>query len=183
MERKNALALVKTHLKSVNLYYHSLAVEAVMTALAKKLGQDETEWGLAGLLHDVDYEMTADKPEQHGLKSMEILKGKGLSEELLHAIQSHNKMTGVALESMIDKALYASDPITGLLTACALVKPTKKLADVETSSVKKKFKDKAFARGANREQIDSITELGIERADFIALSLESMQGIADQIGL
>ncbi len=183
MERKEALELVRSHLKSDNLFYHSLAVEAVMKGLAHKLDGDETEWALAGLLHDVDYEVTADTPEQHGLKSMDILSGFNLSDELLHAIQSHNEMTGVARETILDKALFAADPITGLLTACALVKPTKKLAEVEASSVKKKFKDKAFARGANREQIDSITALGLERADFIALSLESMKAIAGEIGL
>jgi putative nucleotidyltransferase with HDIG domain len=183
MNRELALKVVKGNLKSNNLVFHSLAVEAVMIGLAEKLGQDEKIWGLAGLLHDVDYEITADDPSKHGLISEEILAEYNLDQEIIHAIKSHNEMTGVPLKSTLDKALYAADPITGLLTACALVKPSKKLMEVEPKSVKKKFKDKAFARGANRAQIDCCVNIGIERGEFIEISLNSMKKIADELGL
>lgn len=183
MDREIALKIVKENLKSKNLINHSLAVEAVMIGLAKKFGQDETTWGLAGLLHDVDYEITADEPAKHGLVAEDILKEHNLSDEIIHSIKSHNPQTGVELISLMDKALFCADPITGLLTACALVKPSKKLNDVEVKSVKKKFKDKGFARGANREQIDTCTNLGLERVEFIEIALNSMKEIAENIGL
>lgn len=183
MDRSKALEIIGDHLQSNNLIAHSLAVEAVMGALAEHLDQDVALWSLAGLLHDVDYELTADNAERHGLVSMELLADYDLPQELLHAIQSHNDATGVGRESLMDQALYCADPITGLLTACALVKPSKKLADVAPKSVKKKFKDKAFARGANREQIDTCTAIGLERGEFIELALRSMQDIAEDIGL
>ncbi len=183
MERTKAWELVCKHLESDNLRKHSLAVEAVMRALAEKLGEDTKMWGLAGLLHDIDYEMTADDFEKHGRVSLEILKGMDVDEAVLHAISAHNPATGVAKETLLDKALFAADPVTGLLTAAALVKPSKKLADVEIPSVLKKFKDKAFARGANREQIDTCVVLNMERGDFLGLALSAMQPIADELGL
>lgn len=183
MERNRALEIVKTNLKSENLVKHSLAVEAVMRGLAKKLGSDVELWGFAGLLHDVDYEVTANEPNKHGLVSVDILKEHNLPDELLHAIMSHNDENGTKIENEFDKALYCADPITGLITACALVKPSKKLSDVEVKSVKKKFKDKAFARGANRMQIDTCTNLGVERAEFIEIALNEMKKIAQDIGL
>lgn len=183
MEREKAWELVKAHLKSDNLQKHSLAVEAVMRALAERLGEDAEIWGLAGLLHDIDYEETSEDFEKHGLKSLEILAGQDVADNILHAISAHNPATGIPKETLLDKALFAADPVTGLLTASALVKPTKKLADVEVSSVKKKFKDKAFARGANREQIDTCVDLGLERVDFLALALSAMKPIAGVLGL
>lgn len=183
MDRNKALEIVNSNLKSQNLIYHSLAVEAVMRGLAKKLGADTKLWALAGLLHDVDYEITADAPEKHALIAKDILSEFDLPEELIHAIMAHNEMNGTAIETEFDRALYCADPITGLITACALVKPSKKLADVETKSVKKKFKDKAFARGANRHHIDICASLGIERAEFIEIALNEMKIIALDIGL
>jgi len=183
MDRENALKIVRENLKADNLYYHSLAVEAVMVGLAEKFGEDKELWGLAGLLHDVDYEITSDDFNKHGLVSAEMLSEYDLPDELIHAVKAHNEMTGAVRESLLDKALFAADPITGLLTACALVKPSKKLAEVEPKSVKKKFKDKAFARGANREQIDSCSDIGIERGEFIEIALSSMKKIASNIGL
>ncbi len=183
MERTQAWEMVCAHLKSDNLKKHSLAVEAVMRALAARFGEDIDLWGLAGLLHDIDYEETAEDFEKHGLLSLEILADAGIDGAVLYAISAHNPATGMVLETLLDKALYAADPVTGLMTAAALVKPSKKLADVEVPSVLKKFKDKAFARGANREQIDSCADFGMERADFLALSLAAMQPIAEDLGL
>ena len=183
MERVKAWELVCEHLKSDHLQKHSLAVEAVMQALAERMGEEKKKWALAGLLHDIDYEQTADDFEKHGLISLEILKPFDLDADILHAISAHNPATGIMRETLMDKALFAADPVTGLLTASALVKPSKKLSDVEVSSVKKKFKDKAFARGANRDQIDTCTDIGLERVDFLALALEAMKPIADDLRL
>ena len=183
MDRQKALEIVKCNLENENLVKHSLAVEAVMRGLAKRLGADEGLWALAGLLHDVDYEKTADRPEQHALLAKDMLDGYNLPDGLIHAIMAHNGQNGTVLETEFDRALYCADPITGLITACALVKPSKKLADVQPKSVKKKFKDKAFARGANREQIDTCVNLGIERAEFIEIALREMKEIAGDIGL
>ncbi|MEX1308133.1 MAG: HDIG domain-containing metalloprotein [Eubacteriales bacterium] len=183
MEREKAWELVCAHLKSENLRKHSLAVEAVMVSLAKHLGQNKEGWGLAGLLHDIDYEETAEDVERHGLRSTEMLEAYQLAPDILHAIAAHNPATQIKQETLLDKTLYAADPVTGLLTASALVKPSKKLADVEVTSVKKKFKDKAFARGANREQIDTCVNLGLERAEFLALALDAMKPIAKELGL
>ena len=183
MDRNEALKLVKENLENENLVNHSLAVEAVMSGLAKRLDKDIELWALAGLLHDVDYEKTADKPERHALEARDILDRYGLPEELIHAIMAHNEANGTTLETDFDRALYCADPITGLITACALVKPSKRLEDVAVKSVKKKFKDKAFARGANREQIDTCVNLGIERGEFIEIALGEMKEIAGDIGL
>ena len=183
MDRAEALQLVKGNLKNENLVSHCLAVEAVMRGLAKRLGADVKLWALAGLLHDVDYEITADDPERHALVAKEMLEGYGLPDGLIHAIMAHNEANGTALETEFDRALYCADPITGLITACGLVKPGKRLADVEPKSVKKKFKDKAFARGASREQIDTCVNLGIERGEFIEIALGEMKSIAGDIGL
>lgn len=183
MDRKQAMEIVKNNLENENLVNHSLAVEAVMRGLAKKLGADEELWALAGLLHDVDYEKTADEPERHALVAKDMLADYSLPDELIHAIMAHNEANGTVIETDFDRALYCADPITGLITACALVKPSKKLADVMPKSVKKKFKDKAFARGADRGQIDTCANLGIERGEFIEIALGEMKEIAGDIGL
>jgi putative nucleotidyltransferase with HDIG domain len=183
MQRDKAFEIIKEKLESENLINHSLAVEAVMRGLARKLSADEELWGLAGLLHDVDYEITADEPERHALLAKEMLAEYALPDELIHAIMAHNEENGTELETEFDRALYCADPITGLITACALVKPSKKLEDVAVKSVKKKFKDKAFARGANREQIDTCVNIGLERGEFIEIALTAMQGISGEIGL
>ena len=183
MDRQKAFEIVKNSLENENLINHSLAVEAVMHGLAKRLGADEELWALAGLLHDVDYEATAQEPERHALLAKEMLAQYNLPDELIHAIMAHNEANGTRLETEFDRALYCADPITGLITASALVKPSKLLADVEPKSVKKKFKDKAFARGANREQIDTCINIGIERGEFIEIALNEMKEIADDLGL
>jgi putative nucleotidyltransferase with HDIG domain len=183
MTREEAFNLVKENLNNVNLVKHVLATEAVMRALAKKLGQDEEKWGLVGLIHDIDYEKTADSPEQHGLVGAQMLADAGMDVETVNAVKAHNEALGYERTTLLDNALYAADPVTGLIVAAALVKPSKKLADVDTEFVLKKFREKSFARGASREQIMGCVKLGISLEEFIGLAIEAMQGIADELAL
>ncbi len=180
--RVQAEELVREHITNPALLSHVHAVQCVMRALAKKLEQDEIRWGLAGLLHDIDYEQTAQTPERHGAAGADMLSMLGFDEEITHAVLSH-AMTGEPRTSLLDRALYAADPVTGLLTACAYVQPSKKIADVQLPSVLKKFKSKAFAAGASREQIDTCAELGMTREEFLQLALEAMQENAEMLGL
>ncbi|NLA10710.1 MAG: HDIG domain-containing protein [Firmicutes bacterium] len=183
MKREEALSLVKQEVKTRNLIKHMLAVEAVMRRLAEELAQDEELWALAGLLHDLDYDKTVHQPEQHGLLGAQMLEEKGLPAELIQAVKAHNEALGVARESLMDKALYAADPVTGLLVAAALVHPEKKLAAIDLDFVMNRFKEKSFARGANRGQIESCSELDLSLEQFLVLSLEAMQSIAGELGL
>ena len=138
---------------------------------------------MAGLIHDVDYEKTVDNPSQHGLLGAQMLAGIGLDDEIVNAVRAHNDALGYDRITRMDKALYAADPVTGLIVAAALVKPSKKLADVDTEFVLKYYKEKSFARGASREQINSCEELGLTLEEFISLAIEAMQNIADELGL
>lgn len=183
MEREEALTLVKEEVKTRNLLKHMLAVEAVMRRLAEELGEDGKLWALAGLLHDLDYDKTADQPELHGLLGARILEERGLPEALVQAVKAHNPALGVERRSLMDKALYAADPVTGLLVAAALVHPQKKLSAIDLDFVMKRFKEKSFARGADRGQIESCSELNLSLERFLALSLEAMQSIAADLGL
>jgi len=183
LAREEALNLVKKHISKKNILYHMLAVEAIMRSLARHFGEDEEKWGLVGLVHDVDYEKTETTPEKHSLIAEQILK-EALPEELLRAVKAHNfKHTGVKPESRMEKALIASDAVSGLLVACALVMPSKKLAEVKVETVAKKFKDKDFARGAERERILICEEIGIPREKFFEISLNGLKEIAAEIGL
>lgn len=183
MEREEALALVRQEVKTKNLIKHMLATEAVMRRFAAELGQDGELWALAGLLHDLDYDQTVDQPQQHGLLGARLLEEKGLPAELIQAVRAHNEMLGVERQTLLDKALYAADPITGLLVAAALIHPQKKLAAIDLDFVLNRFKEKSFARGADRGQIESCRELGFTLERFIGLSLEAMQSIAAELGL
>jgi putative nucleotidyltransferase with HDIG domain len=165
MTREEALSSVEANVENRNLVKHMLATEAIMRALARHFGEDEDEWGLAGLLHDIDVELT------------------GGSEEMVHAILCHNEAHGIACEALMDKALFCADPITGLITAAALVRPDKKLAGVEAKSVRKRFKEKSFAAGARRENIAACSALGLELDQFIDISLKAMQDVAEDLGL
>jgi len=180
--RIQADELVGKHITGAALLSHSRAVEAVMCALAERLEQDVQRWALAGLLHDIDYEATAQTPERHGATGADMLSMLGFDEEITHAVLAHG-LTGEPRISLMDKALYAADPVTGLITAAAYVQPSKKLADVALPSLLKKFKSKAFAAGANRDQIDTCAELGFTREEFLALALTAMQAAADNLGL
>ncbi len=184
MDRISALKLLESNLFDKNLIKHSLSVEAVMVDLAEHFKEDKEDWGVAGLLHDVDYEQTKDCPEKHGLKSMEILKDAELSQDVLNAIASHNEMTQVSKETLMAKALFCVDPLTGLIVASTLVVPSRKIKDLELASVLKKFKEKSFAKGAKRENILLCEQdLGLKLEDFLKIALLAMQKIDKDLGL
>ena len=183
LTRDEAISLVKKNVTKRNVVYHMLAVEAIMRSLARHFGEDENKWGLIGLLHDVDYEKTEATPEKHSLLAEKILKGI-VPDEFIKSIKTHNfKYTGIKPENKLEKTLIASDAISGLLVACTLVMPSKKLADVKAETVAKKFKDKDFARGAERERILICEEIGIPRDKFFEISLDGLKTIAAEIGL
>ncbi len=186
--REDAWRLLCEYTQNENLRRHALGVEACVRAYARKFNADEELWGMAALLHDFDYERwpnTEHSPTSgHPAQGSEILRQAGFPEELIHAILAHADYTGVARTSALDHALFACDELSGFLVACALVKPTRSLHDVETASVKKKLKDKAFARGVNREDIRvGAEELGVPIDEHIAICIEAMRGIAAEIGL
>ncbi len=184
MNRDQYFEELKKRVHDENLIKHMLAVEAVMKALAEKLNQDKDRWGITGLLHDIDYEVTKNDSEKHSLIGAEWLKEMGLPDDLVYAVRVHNERHGLPRISLLDKALYIVDPLTGFITAVALVRPDKKLASVELKSMKKKFKEKSFAAGADREQIKLCeTELNLSLDEFLEISLKAMQGIADELGL
>lgn len=183
MERAEALESVWDNVENENLVKHMLATEAIMRALARRLGGDEEEWGLTGVLHDIDVELTEGDITSHGRLGADLVREMGAGEAIAQAVLCHNETHGVPRETKLDKALFCADPLTGLITAAALVRPDKKLAGVEVRSVKKRFKEKSFAAGANREQIALCSELGLELDDFIELGLRAMQDIAPDLGL
>ncbi|MHB9090974.1 MAG: HDIG domain-containing metalloprotein, partial [Chloroflexota bacterium] len=151
--REEALALVEANITNRNLIKHSLAVEAIMRGLAAELSEDVTLWGTVGLLHDVDYDQTAKEPSQHTLVGSRMLANLGMREDIVRAVLVHNEMHGIPRESTMDKALYCADALSGLVTAAALIRPEKKLAPVTLEFIMRRFGEKSFARGANREQI------------------------------
>ncbi|MEE8582518.1 MAG: HDIG domain-containing metalloprotein [Dehalococcoidales bacterium] len=183
MTREEALGSVRASVENANLVKHMLATEVVMRALASRLGEDEEAWGLTGLLHDIDVELTDGEMTQHSMLGSDLARELGASEEMVHAILAHNQGHGIALETRLDKALFCADPLTGLITAAALVRPDKKLAGVEARSVQKRFKEKSFAAGADRGQIAGCLELGIELDEFLQIGLSAMKGIAKDLGL
>jgi putative nucleotidyltransferase with HDIG domain len=181
--REQALEILHEHTKSENLRKHAYSVEAAMRAYARYFGEDEEVWGSVGLLHDFDYEKHP-TAEEHPYKGAEILKEMGCDESFVRAVLSHASYTNVPRNDNLSKTLFAVDELCGLVTAVALVRPSKKLADVTVKSVKKKMKDKAFARNVNREEIrQGAADLGIELEDHIARVIEAMQGISDTLGL
>jgi len=183
MTREEALDSVKANVENENLVRHMLATEAIMRALARRLGEDEEEWGLTGLLHDIDMELTGADMRSHSKLGADLARELGASEAIAHAILCHNEAHGVPMETKLDKALFCADPLTGLITTAALVRPDKKLAGLEARSVIKKFKEKSFAAGVNRQQISLCSEIGLELGEFIELGLVAMQGIAADLGL
>lgn len=183
MNRETALQLLKQHLHNENLINHSLAVEAIMRGLAEHLGQDADKYGLTGLLHDIDYDSTGEEPHRHSLAGAEILAENGLPGDIIYAVKVHNEIHGLPRESLLDKALYAADPVSGFITAAAMVRPDRDLKQVELKSLKKRFKEKAFARGASREQMASCSELNLELDDFLTICLSSMKKISADLGL
>ncbi|MGO8983543.1 MAG: HDIG domain-containing metalloprotein [Terriglobales bacterium] len=182
-QRDAAWCLLTEFTQSESLRKHALAVEACMRAYARQSGADEDLWGTVGLLHDFDYDKYPSL-EDHPYKGSEILKERGYSEEIRRAILSHAEYTGVARLSPLEKTLFACDELAGFITACALVKPGKSLAEVETSSVRRKMKDKAFARSVHREDIiQGAADLGVDLETHIAFCIEAMKSIAAELGL
>ncbi len=176
-----ALSLLKEYTKSENLLRHAFCVESAMRCYAKKFGEDEERWAIAGLLHDFDYEAY---PDEHPYKGAEILRKRGVDEEMIEAILGHARFTGVERKTLMAKTLFAVDELSGFLYAYALVRPTKNLKDVKLKSVKKKLKDKAFARGANREDIElGAKELGVDLGEHILFVADCLQKNASRIGL
>jgi putative nucleotidyltransferase with HDIG domain len=181
--REEALAIVREHVKNEGLVRHMLSVETAMRHYAKMFGEDVELWGLAGLLHDFDWEIHPTL-EGHPQDGAPILRERGVSEEVIAAVLSHANHTGVPRETRMQKALYACDEITGLITAVALVRPSKSILDVKVKSIKNKWKDKAFAAGAKREEMEEATaEFGIELWEHAGNVLAAMQANADELGL
>ncbi len=182
MEREQALALLKSRVKTKNLIKHCLACEVVLGALAERLGGDPAEWRLAGLLHDIDYDETVDSPETHGYPGARVLEEAGVRAEVVHAVLAHADKA--PRESTLDKALWCTDPLTGLIVAAALIRPEKRLALIDADFVLNRFKEKGFARGANREQIAACeAELGLTLEEFVGMGVEAMKNVAGELGL
>ena len=183
LTREQALELARNNVSKNNVICHMIAVEAIMRSLAKQLDEDTAQWGLVGLLHDIDYEKTEKTPEKHSILAAEMLKNV-LDQALIRAIKSHNfENTGEKPETQMEKALIAADAVSGLIIACALVMPSKKLVDVRVESVAKKFKDKDFARGADRNKILFCEQLGLSKDKFFQIALDAVKESASQIGL
>ncbi|MGZ4870719.1 MAG: HD domain-containing protein [Candidatus Angelobacter sp.] len=183
IDRNQAWSLLCEYTQSESLRKHMLAVEACMRAYARKFGEDEDKWGITGLLHDFDYEKYP-TPAEHPFVGNKILEERGYPEDVRRAIMSHADYSGVARESRMEKTLYACDEIAGFITASALVKPNKSLAEVEAKSVRKKMKDKAFARSVNRDDIiNGAADLGVDLEEHIAFCIEAMKGVAKTLGL
>ena len=182
MNREEAWELLGEYTKNENLRKHALAVEVCVKAYARKFGEDEEEWAVVGLIHDFDYEIYPSAPD-HPLKGSEILKEKGVSEEMRRAILGHADYSGVPRDTQLAKVLFACDELAGFITACALVRPDR-LATLEAKSVRKRMKDKAFARSVSREAIlKSAEELGVPLDEHITFCIQAMRSIADQLGL
>lgn len=178
--RDAALSLVEKHVENRNLIKHMIAVEGVMRRLARRFSQDEELWGIAGLLHDLDYTETVKDFNRHGFRTAEIITNEDVPPEVLQAIKAHPGH--VPRESQMDKALYAVDPLTGLIVASVLMHPAKKLSALDVDFILRRFKEKRFAAGADRDQIKSCSELGLELEEFLQLGLEGMCGCSDELG-
>ncbi len=183
MTREEALELLKNHVKKQNLIKHMVAVGGIMRALARHFGEDEHRWELAGLLHDIDYEYTNENPENHPEMGVQILRDYGFhDEEILHAILAHNNKA--PLETLMDRALYVSDPTSGFIVAAALIRPEKSLDAVDVPFLLRRFREKSFARGASREQMKMCEELlGLSLEEFYAIALEGMKEVRQELGL
>ena len=183
MKRQQAWDLLCEYTKNENLRKHAMAVEAAMRAYARRFGEDEELWAVVGLIHDFDYEQYP-SARDHPFKGAEILREEGWPEEIVRAVLSHAPYAGVSRDSLLQKALFAVDELTGLITAVALVRPSRSIHDVKVKSVKKKWKDKSFAAGVNRADVEEgAADLGVELNEHIAVVLQAMQGVADELGL
>lgn len=185
MDREKGFNLLKKHVQNKNSIKHMLAVEAVMRELAKKFDEKEELWGLAGLLHDIDMEIVDYKknPFLHGRKGESILREEGFSEEIYSAATAHNPETGEERNTLLKKAIYCVDPLNGLIVASTLVLPSRKIRDLSSESIMKRFKEKAFAKGADREIIASCDEIGVTLEEFVDIGLSAMQKISSELEL
>jgi putative nucleotidyltransferase with HDIG domain len=183
IDRESAWCLLTEFTQSESLRKHALSVEACMRAYAQRFSGNEDLWGIVGLLHDFDYEKYPSL-EDHPYKGNEILKERGYSDEIRRAIMSHAEYSGVSRDTPMEKALFACDELAGFITAVALIKPGKSLAEVDAKSVRKRMKDKAFARKVNRDDIvNGAAELGVDVEAHITFCIEALKPIADQLGL
>ena len=181
--REDAWKLLTEHTKNPNLIKHALAVEAAMRAYARRFGEDEELWGITGLIHDFDYEEHP-TAEEHPLVGAKILEELGWPSEIIEAVKGHAEYLNVPRETLMAKALFAVDELTGLIVACTLVRPDKSIHSLKVKSVRKKWKDKSFARGVSREDIErGAAELGVDLNEHIAIVIEAMQSIAEELGL
>ena len=185
MNRQEAFDLIKSRVKNQNSIKHMLATEAIMKALAKYFNENEKAWGLAGLLHDADMEdeECIKDSSKHGVKIADELDGMGVDKIITNAIRAHNEDTGKTRDNLIEKCIFAVDPLTGLIVAATLVLPSKKLVDLKLKSLQKRFKEGNFAKGARREAIAACADFHMELEEFLELGLKAMQGIADELGL
>ncbi len=185
MSEKEALNLVKKYVKNKNSIKHMLATAAVMRSLAQKFNEDEDKWALSGLLHDIDMEIVDyhENPHEHGLRGAQILEEEGVSRDIINAALAHNKETGKARETVLEKSIYCTDPLTGLIVASTLVLPSKKIADLTAESVLKRYKEKSFAKGADREIIASCSEINLSLEEFVEIGLTAMQKISNDLDL
>jgi putative nucleotidyltransferase with HDIG domain len=181
MERDEQLEILKGKVHNKNLIKHMIATEAVMGALAEKLGEDRALWETSGLLHDVDYDETKDEPFVHGLKGASYLEELGFPEEVVQAVRSHPGH--IPRTSKMDLCLYAADPLTGLIVAAALMHPDKKLEGLDADFVMRRFSEKRFAAGADREQIKECSKVGLELEEFVEIALDAMKKVSDDLGL
>jgi len=183
MNRDEALAIVHKYVKNLNLVKHMLAVEAAMRFYARQFDENEEEWGVTGLLHDFDWEIHPSM-EEHPMAGEPILREHAVPEEIIRAVLSHASHTGIPRETLMEKTLFACDEITGLITAVALVRPSRALYDLKVKSVKKKWKDKSFAAGANRAEMEQgAAELGVELWEHVGNVIQAMNSIAPQLEL
>ncbi len=185
MRRESALELVKKYVKNKNSIKHMLAVEAVMKNLARRFNEDEELWALAGLVHDIDMEIVdyVKNPSLHGKETERILNEEGFDRKVIDAALAHNHETGKERESLLEKAIYCADPLTGLIAASTLVLPSKKIKELSLKSLKKRHKEKAFAKGADRNIIESCKEIGLELEEFMEIGLTAMQEISAELEL
>lgn len=184
MNRTEAESLLKKYVRNEKMLYHCYASEAVMRALAKHLDRDEEKWGIAGLLHDIDTEITNADPQKHALVAEELLRDEGIEEDILDAIKMHNEeATGMERTTEFQHALAAGETITGLIYATALVYPDKKIKDVKVKSVTKRMKQSAFAASVSRENIKECEKIGIPLNEFTEIALNAMKEISEKIGL
>ena len=185
MTREEALRLVRQNVKNENSVKHMLATEAIMRAVARRFDENEEKWGLAGLLHDLDMEIVDYKqnPEKQGVVGAEMLAKMGVDSVITEAIKAHNEATGKKRETLIERAIFCIDPLTGLIVAATLVLPSKKLADLNPQSVLNRFKEKSFAKGASRQIIASCSEISLSLEEFVEIGLKAMQNISSDLNL